>query len=72
MKFSKRIVVTVVVLNIAFTIAVLFAFLRTGSEPAALIGAWFSFTTIELWQLAAIKKHKIKKEVPPDDSNEAG
>ncbi|MDU5274376.1 MAG: hypothetical protein E6163_00485 [Peptoniphilus lacydonensis] len=32
-------------------------------EPSTLIGAWFSFTTVELWQLARIKKEKIRKEI---------
>ena len=60
MRFSKQVVMAVVALNIVFTIAVLFCFMRTGNEPAVLIGAWFSFTTVELWQLAMIKKAKVK------------
>ena len=31
-------------------------FLKKGSEPVALISAWFSFTTVELWNLAKIKQ----------------
>jgi hypothetical protein len=38
-------------------------FLKKGSEPVALIGAWFSFTTVELWNLAKIKTKKIDKEI---------
>lgn len=59
MKFSKFIVSLVIVINIFFTSAVLFIFYRTGSEPMALIGAWFAFTTVELWSLASIKKKEI-------------
>ena len=59
MKFSKFIVSLVIVINILFTLAVLFIFYRTGSEPMALIGAWFAFTTVELWSLASIKKKEI-------------
>ena len=59
MKFSKFIVSLVIVINILFTLAVLFIFYRTGSEPMALIGAWFTFTTVELWSLASIKKKEI-------------
>ena len=59
MKFSKAIVSLVILLNAAFTIAVLFIFYRTGLEPTALIGAWFGFTTVELWALAGIKKREI-------------
>lgn len=43
-----------------FTVVVLIAFFKTGMEPSTLIGAWFSFTTVELWQLARIKKAKIR------------
>ena len=59
--FSKIIVSTVISLNVLFTIAVLLIFLRTSCEPTGLITAWFSFTTIELWSLAGIKKAKEKR-----------
>ena len=62
MKFSKFIVTLVILLNVGFTVAVLYAFLRVGSEPTALISAWFGFTTIELWALAGIKKKEIEKQ----------
>jgi hypothetical protein len=58
--FSKFIVTLVIFLNIGFTGAVLYLFLRTGSEPTALIAAWFAFTTGELWLLAGIRKAKIQ------------
>jgi hypothetical protein len=60
MKFSKAIVSLVILLNAAFTVAVLFIFYRLGTEPTALIGAWFGFTTVELWALAGIKKREIE------------
>ena len=60
--FSKLIVVFVILLNVIFTGVVLTIFLRTSSEPSSLIVAWFSFTTVELWSLAGIKKAKEKKE----------
>ena len=62
MKFSKAIVVLVILLNIVFTGTVLFIFYRVGAEPTALISAWFAFTTIELWALAGIKKREIDVE----------
>ena len=62
MKFSKVIVSLVILLNTAFSIAVLFIFYRIGTEPTTLIGAWFGFTTIELWALAGIKKKEIEKQ----------
>ena len=48
-------------MNIIFTGAVLYVFLKTGNEPVALVGAWFAFTTGELWMLSSIKKAKVKK-----------
>lgn len=57
-QFSKAIVTAVVLFNVGFTVAVLYVFLRTGSEPTALIAAWFAFTTAELWGLASITKKK--------------
>jgi hypothetical protein len=61
MKFSKAIVSLVILLNAAFTVAVLFIFYKVGTEPTTLIGAWFGFTTIELWALAGIKKREIEQ-----------
>ena len=61
-RFSKFIVTLVVILNILFTAAVLSIFMLTGSEPITLIGAWFAFTTGELWMLSSIKKSKVKKD----------
>jgi hypothetical protein len=62
MKFSKKIVSWIIAMNILFTAAVLYIFLQTYTEPSMLIGAWFSFTTVELWSLAGIKKREIRKE----------
>lgn len=59
--FSKLIISLVVVMNIIFTVAVLYVFLKTSSEPVALVGAWFAFTTGELWMLSSIKKEKVRK-----------
>lgn len=58
-RFSKWIVALVIMLNVAFTGAVLYLFLITGSEPTTLIGCWFGFTTVELWTLSGITKTKI-------------
>lgn len=66
-RFSKLIVSFVIIINIFFTIGTLYIFLKTGSEPVALIGAWFTFTTVEIWQLAKIKQTKeTKKKASPD------
>jgi len=60
--FSKWIVALIICLNLGFTAAVLYIFMRIGSEPTALIVAWFAFTTGELWMLAGIKKEKLRRE----------
>lgn len=60
--YSKFIVALVLTLNILFTIAVLYIFLKTSSEPMTLVGCWFAFTTGELWMLSSIKKKKIGRE----------
>jgi hypothetical protein len=64
--FSKVLVLFIIIANVLFTAAVLWVFLQTGSEPAALVAAWFAFTTGELWLLAGIKKEKLKGESKDD------
>ena len=62
MKFSKIIVALVIALNVIFTAITFYAFIRVGSEPVALIAAWFGFTTGELWLVASIKKKEVDKQ----------
>lgn len=62
MRFSKWIVTGIILMNATFTTAALYIFLRVGDEPSVLIGAWFAFTTGELWALASIRKSKTKQE----------
>ncbi len=59
MRFSKWIVTLVIALNVLFTVAALYVFVKVGSEPTALIASWFAFTTGELWALAGIKRKEI-------------
>lgn len=61
-KFSKKVVAGIIILNVLFTIAVLVIFASTGVEPVALITAWFAFTTGELWALSGIKKKETAME----------
>lgn len=61
-KFSKVLVAFIIIINILFTIACLYVFLKTGSEPVTLIGCWFAFTTGELWLMAKIKRDKVVKQ----------
>ena len=60
-RYSKFVVVLVIALNIIFAAAVLYAFIRTSSEPSTLVASWFAFTTGELLSLAWIKRKKIEK-----------
>lgn len=64
--YSKIVVAAIIFANVAFAAAVLAVFWHTGAEPTVLVGAWFAFTTGELWALAKIKcvkaGEKSKKE----------
>jgi len=62
-RFSKLIVSMVIALNVVFTLAILYVFCKVGSEPTVLVGAWFAFTTVELWSLAQIKKREGEHDV---------
>lgn len=70
MNFASKIVSLVIVLNILFTIAVLIVFAIVKTEPVALIGAFFAFTTGELLALSSIKKTKIKNGVKNENTTE--
>lgn len=61
-QYSKYLIAFIVAINVIFTATVLFLYLRVKSEPSTLIGAWFGFTTMELWNLAMIKKKKMEKK----------
>ena len=60
MRFSKWIVAMIIVMNALFCVAVLYINYRGFYVSDALIAAWFSFTTAELWGLAFIKSKEIK------------
>ena len=67
MKYSKVIVALIIILNVLFTAAVLYVYLRVGSEPKTLITAWFAFTTGELWFVSGIKKKEIETGKEPEN-----
>jgi hypothetical protein len=66
-KYSKVIVALIIILNVLFTAAVLYVYLRVGSEPKTLITAWFAFTTGELWFVSGIKKKEIETGKEPEN-----
>ena len=59
-RYSKIIVALVVVLNSVFAGACIYAFIKTGTEPAVLIGAWFTSMSGELFAMASLT-HKERK-----------
>ena len=61
-RFSKKIVISIIILAIAFVIAILFVFLKTGSEPTVLVGSFMAFISVELWSLAKIKRSGTEEE----------
>ena len=67
-RFASIVVLIVIGLNVWFADRVLTVVEHTSIEPAVLIGAWFAFTTGELWMLKDIKKKKIDKESDSHDS----
>lgn len=71
-KYSKGIVLLVIILNALFASAVLYAFIRVGGEPTTLIISWFGFTTGELWLLAGIKNKKNNKKSNHNDTEGEG
>lgn len=66
MKFSNKVVIAVILLNVLFTLAVLAVSWHTGQGLDSLVVGWFAFTTGELWTLGKIKRDKIGK----DDNND--
>ena len=62
MKFSKWLVIFIILSNIVFATVVLRNFILTGMEPMILTGVWFTFTGAELLALAKIKITEVRKE----------
>lgn len=67
MKYSKLIVMLIVIMNAVFAVSILYVFLKTSSEPTVLVGAWFAWTTGELWALSTIKCNEKKGKVKEDE-----
>lgn len=58
--FSKGVVVSIFLLVILFTCAVLYIVFKGGSEPSTLVGCFFAWATGELGWLAWVKRGKIR------------
>ena len=63
MDFSKKVVAGVILLNVAFVLAIFYlAWLEATMPSDAVIIAWFAFTTGELWTLSRITQTKVREE----------
>ncbi len=67
MRFSSKVVIAVILLNVLFTLAVLAVSWHTGQGLDSLVVGWFAFTTGELWTLGKIKRDKIGKDGDDND-----
>lgn len=67
MRFSSKVVIVVILLNVLFTLAVLAVSWHTGQGLDSLVVGWFAFTTGELWTLGKIKRDKIGKDSDDND-----
>ena len=67
MRFSTKVVIVVILLNVLFTLAVLAVSWHTGQGLDSLVVGWFAFTTGELWTLGKIKRDKIGKDGDDND-----
>ena len=61
-KYSKKIVVLVIVLNVVFTLAILILSYFGDTVPDSLIERWFDFTCKELLVIGDIKGIELIKE----------
>jgi len=68
--YSKKMVTWISITLLLFIIAVLILYWHTGSEPGILIGAVFGAALGEYWQLAGIKKAKIKSSTQYTNQDE--
>lgn len=62
-RFSKKIVISVIILTILFTIVMIFIYLKTGMIPDTLVVEWFNFFGKEILALGGIKISEVVLEV---------
>ena len=70
MKFSKKVVIAVLVLNVLFTGAVLAVSWHTMQPVDSVVVGWFAFTTGELWTLGKIERDKLGRGEVNGEHNE--
>ena len=62
LRFSKMVIIAVIVMVLIFTGFVLFIFYKKGNEPTVIIASFFAFVTGEVWALAKLKLTEINIE----------
>lgn len=62
LRFSKIVIIAVIIMVLIFTGSVLYIFDRKGAEPSVIIAAFFAFMTGEVLALAKLKLAEIKAE----------
>ena len=62
LRFSKMVIITVIIIICVFTGFVLYVFNNKGAEPTATIAAFFAFMTGEVLALAKIKLTELAVE----------
>ena len=56
MKFSKKIVIGILIYSFLFSQEIMYIFVKTGGiEPTILVGSFFTGVIAELWALAKIE-----------------
>ena len=62
LRFSKIVIITVIIMVLIFTGSILYIFDRKGAEPSVIITAFFAFMTGEILALAKLKLAEIETE----------
>lgn len=62
LRFSKIIILIVIIMVLVFTGCVLYTFNQKGNEPTGIITAFFAFMTGEVLALAKLKLTEIETE----------
>lgn len=62
LRFSKIVIILVIIMILIFTGWVLYIFYNNKTEPTAMIAAFFAFMTGEVWALAKLKLAEINAE----------
>ena len=59
LRFSKMVIIAVIIMILIFTGSVLYIFYKKGAEPTVIIASFFAFMTGEVLALAKLKLSEI-------------